>query len=157
MADGPRYAKTPKGVDEIALRRNNLRGTMRTMLILIDPAKSADQLRLQAAQLGAPTDFLAVMLRDGYVAPVGGERQNGASRPGGEDAIQLDAVKRFMHETLAAGPGNRDAPLRARLERCTKPAEVRALVPEYEKAIAAVSGDVEADLLGGRVRKLLGA
>src|SRR6266508_6491444 len=103
MADGPRYAKTPKGVDEIALRRNNLRGTMRTMLILIDPAKSADQLRLQAAQLGAPTDFLAVMLRDGYVAPVGGERQNGASRPGGEDAIQLDAVKRFMHETLAAG------------------------------------------------------
>jgi hypothetical protein len=74
MADGPRYAKTLKGIEEITLRRNNLRGTMRTMLILIDPSKSADQLRMQAAQLGAPADFLSVMVRDGYVAAVGAER-----------------------------------------------------------------------------------
>ena len=70
MADEVRYAKTEKGVHEIAQRRNNLRGKMRMMLILIDRSKTADQLRMQAAQLGVPSDFLATMVRAGYIAPV---------------------------------------------------------------------------------------
>ena len=41
MASALHYAKTTKGVEEIGQRRKNLRGKMRTMLILIDRAKSA--------------------------------------------------------------------------------------------------------------------
>ena len=70
MADEVRYAKTEKGMQEIAQRRTNLRGKIRMMLILIDPSKTGDQLRTQAAQLGVPPDFLATMEHEGYIAPV---------------------------------------------------------------------------------------
>ena len=65
-----RYAKTEKGADEIVLRRNNLPGKLRIMLILVDPTKTEDQLRVHAARIGAPSDFLEVMLRHGYIAPI---------------------------------------------------------------------------------------
>jgi hypothetical protein len=72
VADSTRFAKTEKGADEISNRRNNLRGKMRTMLILIDARKTADELRDQAGKLGVPPDFLETMVHDGYIAPVGG-------------------------------------------------------------------------------------
>jgi hypothetical protein len=68
--DGGRYAKTEKGADEIVLRRNNLPGKLRIMLILVDPTKTAEQLRVHAARIGAPPDFLEIMLRHGYIAPI---------------------------------------------------------------------------------------
>lgn len=71
MADGVRYAKTDKGADEIGQRRHNLRGKLRAMLILVDPAKTADQLRSQAARIGVPPDALEMLVRDRYIAPVG--------------------------------------------------------------------------------------
>ena len=37
MADTTRYAKTEVGAAEISKRRKNLRGRMRTMLLLTDP------------------------------------------------------------------------------------------------------------------------
>src|SRR4029079_4410772 len=45
MADTTRYTKTEQGAIEISSRRKNLRGRERTMLILIDPSKTADELR----------------------------------------------------------------------------------------------------------------
>ena len=55
MADITRYAKTQAGVDEISQRRTNLRGKLRTMLILIDPTKTADELREQGVRVGGTT------------------------------------------------------------------------------------------------------
>ncbi len=71
MADAIRFAKTAKGVEAIRERRYDLRGKLRTMLILIDGTRSTEQLRTQAAVLGAPSDFLETLVHDGYVAPVG--------------------------------------------------------------------------------------
>lgn len=70
MDNGMRYAKTAKGLDEISHRRNNLSGKLRVMLILVDPTKTVDQLRLQAGRIGAPADCLEIMVRGGYIAPV---------------------------------------------------------------------------------------
>ncbi len=72
MMDTARYAKTDKGVDEIMARRNNLRGKLRTMLILTDPSKSVDALREQGLRVGVQPDFLELLAADGYIAPVGG-------------------------------------------------------------------------------------
>jgi hypothetical protein len=77
MTDGGRYAKTEKGADEIVLRRDNLPGKLRIMLILIDPTKTAEQLRIHAARIGAPPDFLEIMLRHGYIAPIGPKSAGG--------------------------------------------------------------------------------
>ena len=52
MAGTTRYAKTDKGMEEIRSRGKNLRGRLRTMLILIDPTKTGDELRASAAQIG---------------------------------------------------------------------------------------------------------
>ena len=70
MADITRYAKTQAGVDEISQRRTNLRGKLRTMLILIDPTKTADELREQGVRVGAPEDFLETLIGEGYIAPL---------------------------------------------------------------------------------------
>jgi len=39
-----RFARTEKGHGEIVEGRRNLRGKVRTLLFLIDPAKSAEQI-----------------------------------------------------------------------------------------------------------------
>lgn len=67
-----RDSKTEKGADEISQRRNNWRGKMRTVLMLIDPRRTADELRGHEAKLGVPAGFLQTMVHDGYIAPVGG-------------------------------------------------------------------------------------
>jgi hypothetical protein len=162
MADTVRFAKTEKGADEISQRRNNLRGRLRIMLILVDPTKTAEQLRVQAARIGAPSDFLETMQHDGYIVPVGPGTAVASDVPGVgrapvvvDESAQCAKAKTFMHDTLAAGLGPRASDLRAQVERCTTLAELAQLLPKYESAIAGVSGDVQAVMLVERLRKLL--
>src|SRR5436309_852504 len=135
MADDVRYGKTEKGADEILQRRNNLRGKMRMMLILVDPTKSVDQLRSQAAQIGVPPDFLETMVRDGYIAPLA---TGVAATPGPSAApVTLDEparvakAKTFMKNTLTAGMGPRASEFSARIDSCSTRAELAQLLPDY--------------------------
>jgi hypothetical protein len=163
MSEPLRYTKTEKGTDEIGQRRNNLRGKMRMMLILVDPAKTADQLRWQAAQIGLPTDFLDTLVRDGYIAPVRGRHPVpepalatvAAGSAHAEEGTRFVKAKSFMQQTLAAGLGGRAAEFAPRIDACATRAELKQLLPEYDRAIAAVSGPMEADMLVERLRKLL--
>jgi hypothetical protein len=162
MADNVRFAKTEKGADEIGQRRNNLRGKLRIMLILIDPTKSVEQLRLQAARIGAPPDFLETMQRDGYIVPVGSGTAAASDVPGAgrapvvvDESARFGKAKTFMQDTLAAGLGPQGSNLRAQIERCATRSELAHLLPKYESAIASVSGPIEADMLAVRLRKLL--
>ncbi len=66
-----RYAKTSKGRVEIDARQRNLPGKLRTMLILVDPSKSAAELRAQGARIGVAPDFLETLSTAGYIAPLG--------------------------------------------------------------------------------------
>jgi hypothetical protein len=162
MADNVRFAKTENGADEIGQRRNNLRRKLRIMLILIDPTKTVEQLRLQAARIGAPSDFLETMQRDGYIVPVGPGTAVESDVPGVgrapvmvDESAQFGKAKTFMQDTLTAGLGPRASNLLAQIERCATRVELAHLLPKYESAIAGASGPVEADMLVGRLRKLL--
>ena len=66
-----RFARTEKGHGEIVEGRRNLRGKVRTLLFLIDPAKSAEQVEQQAEQIGATYEQLAQLITDGYVVELG--------------------------------------------------------------------------------------
>jgi len=108
-----RYAKTPKGHDEISARRNNLRGKMRTMLILVDPSKPPGDLLDQGARIGVEPDFLDVLVRDGYVAPLTAANgsalpRNGTVRPLNGTAVVSDgglvAHSPVQHEASAGAP-----------------------------------------------------
>ncbi len=158
-----RYAKTRKGIDEIGQRQCNLTGKLRIMLILVDPSKTAEQLRMQGARIGAPADCLEAMAREGYIAPVGtavtgvatATRVNGTSVVA-NGSVQMGNAKTFMKQTLSAGVGPAASLLAARVERCATLGELSELMPEYRRAIANVAGDIQADLLALRVRRLLG-
>ena len=135
MADSIRYAKTPKGTDEIGNRRNNLRGKMRTMLILIDPRKSTDELRDQASKLGVPPNFLETLVHDGYIAPAGGAalpaEAAGIPLPDAPPAVDEFArfreAKTFMNESVVNALGIRAFVFTLRLERCANRADLAAL------------------------------
>ena len=64
-------------------------------------------------------------------------------------------AKTFMKNTLTAGMGPRASEFSARIDSCSTRAELAQLLPDYEKAIVSVSGDLEADMLADRLRKLL--
>jgi len=163
MENNVRYTKTTKGIDEIGRRQHNLTGKLRIMLILVDPSKSEDQLRMQATRIGAPADCLEAMVRDGYIVPVqtsatgvttGIPRLNGAPAIA-EGNARIGSAKAFMKQTLSAGLGPAASLLAARVERAATLGELAQLMPEYEKTVGNLSGNIEADLLALRLRRLL--
>jgi hypothetical protein len=66
-----RFARTEKGRTEIAQQRRNLRGKLRMVLFLVEPGKSLDEIREQAARIGAPDDAITQLVAEGYIAELG--------------------------------------------------------------------------------------
>src|SRR3954453_13458075 len=100
-----RFARTEKGHGEIVEGRRNLRGKVRTLLFLIDPAKSAEQIEQQAAQIGAAYEQLAQLITDGYVGEVDGGTAAPANDPSAgiaeiDEAGRFRIAKAFMNDTI---------------------------------------------------------
>jgi hypothetical protein len=164
MVSATRYAKTDKGLEEIRSRGKNLRGRLRTMLILIDPSKTDAELRQSAAQIGVEPDFLETLLRDGYVAPVGGAEPTGAEAAAAEPAqrvvtrdelARFRAAKAFINETIVDALGVRAFLFTLKLERCSTREELARLLPDYAKAIRKFRGESETRLIVERAKELL--
>ena len=157
MAD-IRYVKTEKGATEISKRRNNLRGRLRTMLILMDATKSAEDLRRQAERIGAPADFLEVLERDGYIAPLGRAGVPAAAPPlavAADEFSRFRAAKSFMNESIVDALGIRAFTFTLRLERCATRADLAELIPDYAKGLRKSLDEVETRVLVDRAQELL--
>jgi hypothetical protein len=159
MAGTTRFAKTDKGLEEIRSRGKNLRGRMRTMLILIDPSKTVDELRASAARIGVEPEFLDTLLRDGYVAAVAGtEGAPAAQAPrvvSRDELARFRAAKSFINETVVDALGVRAFLFTLKLERCSTREELAALLPDYAKSIRKFRGEAETRLLVERATELL--
>ena len=162
MAVTTRYAKTDKGLEEIRSRGKNLRGRLRTMLILIDPSKTDAELRTSAAQIGVEPEFLETLLRDGYVALVGGMDTAGSASGEAtprvvtrDELARFRAAKAFINETIVDALGVRAFLFTLKLERCSTRQDLAALLPDYEKAIRKFRGEAETKLLVERANELL--
>jgi hypothetical protein len=159
MTDTTRYEKTAMGVEEIRSRRKNLRGRERTLLILVDPSKTADELRASAARIGVPGDFLQTLVRDGYVVAVAGTEGDAAlptPRVVTKDEFgRFRAAKAFMNETAVDALGVRAFMFTLKLERCSTLPDLAKLLPDYAKAIAKGRGEAETRLLVDRAAELL--
>jgi hypothetical protein len=83
-----RFTRTEKGRAEIAQQRRNLRGKLRMVLFLVEPEKSLDEIRQQAARIGAPDDAITQLVAEGYIAEIGPKAPPVASVsvPGGDIA-----------------------------------------------------------------------
>jgi hypothetical protein len=156
MADS-RYVKTEKGATEISKRRNNLRGRLRTMLILMDASKTVEDLRRQAAQIGAPPDFLEVLERDGYIVSLSRALAHGQpQQPVAVDEFsRFRIAKSFMNETIVDTLGIRAFTFTLRLERCSMRADLVPLIPDYAKALRKSLDESETRVLVDRALELL--
>ena len=159
MTDTTRYAKTEKGAAELRSRGQSLRGRMRTMLILIDPSKTADELRASAAQIGVEPDFLATFMGDGYIAEVAGTASGTVAAPAREvskdELARFRAAKVFINETIVDALGVRAFLFTLKLERCSTRDDLAKLLPGYAKAIAKFRGEAETRLIVERAKELL--
>ena len=159
MAGTTRFAKTDKGLEEIRSRGRNLRGRLRTMLILIDPSKSGDELRASAAKIGVEPEFLETLLSDGYIVAVAGTESlpiERAPRAVTRDELaRFRAAKAFINETAVDALGIRAFLFTLKLERCSTRQDLAALLPDYEKAIRKFRGEAETRLLVDRANELL--
>ena len=162
MADARRYAKTEKGTEEIRSRGKNLRGRLRTMLILIDPTKTADELREQGVRVGAPEDFLETLIGEGYIAPLTLAAPASAATDApvptsvtSDELARFREAKTFMNETVVAALGIRAFMFTLRLERCSARADLGQLVPDYERALRKGVSEPEARAMADRLRELL--
>ena len=156
-----RLARTEKGHGEIVEGRRNLRGKVRTLLFLIDPAKSAEQIEQQASQIGATYEQLAQLIADGYVVEFG---TGTAVAANDEQAVSVGVIdevgrfriaKAFMNDTIVDTLGIRAFVFTLRLERCATRADLKALLPDYERSVMKKLGQSDATVLIERSRELL--
>ena len=153
-----RFARTEKGHGEIVQGRRNLRGKVRTLLFLIDPAKSAEQIEQQAAQIGAAYDDLFKLIADGYVVELGTATpaNDAIAGVGAIDEVgRFRIAKAFMNDTIVDALGIRAFVFTLRLERCATRADLKALLPDYEQSLAKRRQPWDATVLIERTRELL--
>jgi pyruvate/2-oxoglutarate dehydrogenase complex dihydrolipoamide acyltransferase (E2) component len=82
-----RFAKTEKGREEIRERKHGLQPRPRTLLVMIDGAKTADELVKAAARLGGGPEILQSLLKDGFIDEVAeGATVTPAAAPAPADA-----------------------------------------------------------------------
>ena len=159
MAGTTRFAKTDKGLEEIRSRGKNLRGRLRTMLILIDPSKTGDELRASAAKIGVEPEFLETLLSDGYIVVVAGTKsapvEQGSRVVTRDELARFRAAKAFINETAVDALGIRAFLFTLKLERCSTRQDLATLLPDYEKAIRKFRGEAETRLLVDRANELL--
>ena len=134
-----RYDKTEKGRDEIAQGRKNLRGKLRTVLFLVDGAKDVEAIQQQIAMIGAPVDAISLLATEGYIAPVGAPAANAAAAAQAapvDPTAAFRAARTFMNDTIVNARGIRAYTFTLKLERCAKPADLAALLPEFTEHLS---------------------
>lgn len=72
MNPAARFAKTEKGREEIRDRKYALQPRLRTLLVMIDGSKTADELVQAAKRLGGGQEILQELLKEGFIDEAGG-------------------------------------------------------------------------------------
>ena len=93
-----RFAKTEKGREEIRDRRYALQPRLRTLLVMIDGSKTADELVQAAKRLGGGPEVLQELLKEGFIDESGGD---GAPAPAAA-AAATEADREKLYAAKAA-------------------------------------------------------
>ncbi|MDE2371405.1 MAG: hypothetical protein KGN16_20720 [Burkholderiales bacterium] len=174
MDQAGHFAKTPAGVEEVRARSLKLPPRLRTMLVMIDGSTPTARLREAAATLGAPADFLQTLQDHGliewraapgpvtapqalYAAPSAATPAASAPRaPSSDEGARFLAAQKFMNESAVDALGLRAFFFTLKLERCYVLGDLRALLPEFAKAVTRGAGAEVARVVEARARELIG-
>ncbi|CAD5367262.1 conserved hypothetical protein [Rubrivivax sp. A210] len=159
------FAKTPAGSEEMRSRDRRLPQRLRTLLIMVDGTRTAAQLQAAAATIGAPDDAVQMLVDLGLIAAMAATRAAAPAVPAAAAAAALPTVdegerfrvtQKFMNDTAVDLLGFRAFLFTLKLEKCYTRADLLALMPDFNKALAKASGAEVARVLELRARELLG-
>lgn len=146
------YAKTPKGVAEVAARSGGLSLAARRVLIMVDGKRTVAELT-PLARPGEIEAILETLVAQGYVQPVNSaaERTSAAAEPGGTESgdelaeerpvATLEAVKRRAVRELSDRLGPDAEVMALRIEQCRTVDELRQRLHEAERLVAGILGE----------------
>lgn len=137
------FAKTPKGLDEVASKSGGLTPRIRRVLIMVDGKRTVDDLRgmLQADDL---QHTLGILEEDGYIAMAASSAPPEplpsitafGDLPATPDPIRLQQARNFMGNTLKAFVGALGtSSLLDRIENAETHADLRRYYDEWYHAI----------------------
>ncbi len=159
MSVGDVFKKTPLGVQEMKDRKLNLSHRLRCMLILVDGVHPVSELITEARKLAAPEDFVEqlcalglIVNRSGSVVATEAATET-AARP---EFDRFREAKDFMNSTIVDAIGIKSFFFTLKLERASTRADLKLLQPDYEKAISKGVGAEVAQVMVGRLQKMLG-
>lgn len=159
--------KTEAGQAELRTRAAGLAQRLRTLLIMVDGARTVAQLQSAAAQVGAPADALDQLLQAGLVAvrSAAPARSSSASRAAAnvappapataEASDRLRMARQYINDTIVDAVGVRAVFFTLKVERCYSADDLEALLPEFERLLSKARGASEAQLSVARARELL--
>ncbi len=158
--------KTSHGAEELRSRALGLKPRLRTVLVLVDGVLSVGQLEVVAASLGAPSDVLVALHRDGLVETRSALRAAMAPTPAAwvaaapaapvSDAERFRSTQKFMNDTVVDAIGLRAFLFTLKLEKCYTCADLQLLLPEFAAKTIKGNGDVAGRMLESRARQMLG-
>jgi hypothetical protein len=144
------YRKTPKGLSEITGRDRTVDRRLRPLLILVDGYRTATHIHSLIGGIGIREEDFDHLIEGGFIEaialPKAGPRPGTAANDPGDPAqgplIQKRSVvdrytdgKRYLTETAADRLGIWSFMFVLKLEKCSSPEDLLALVPEFEEAI----------------------
>lgn len=156
MRDNDIPVKTPAGMQEIGVRRFKLDARVRSLLIAIRGSQRAGDLKSQFQALGDVAGILGELESLGLIsaAPATNAPVLAPSTPAGGLA-PLQLAKQFMNESAVAVLGLRAFLFTLKLEHCYSAADLRALLPRYQRLLGKAKGRPFAEAMGERVEALL--
>lgn len=146
--------KTEAGQREVEERRRGLSSHARTVLIAINGARTVADLR---ESFRAFADFDPIMIRLLAEGLVQAQPQSAGEDASGAVAEEVLRAKQLMTESAAAALGLRGFTLTLKLERSYSAAELAALLPDFQRALAKARGAEFAEAIVARVGALLDA
>ena len=138
------YRKTDKGAAEVVANARNIDRRLRPLLILVDGHRTALSIYALISAIGIREEDFDQLEAGGYIEPLA---RPGAARAAGADSAAPPAArrsslerysdgKRYLCETVADKIGLMSYFFVLKVEKCSSVEELKALLPEFEKAIA---------------------
>lgn len=138
------FRKTAKGAAEIETRANRLSPRMRSMLILVDGKRDADDLRQMITQQADET--LRALAEQGFIEAVGetmravAESAAAAPPPPAAPAQDVNVVRKAAIRMLTEILGPTADTLAVRMEKARSMEELKPLLGQAAKLILAARG-----------------
>ncbi len=168
------YLKTALGSQEVVSKNLDLPHRLRCGLILVDGRQSAVDLQKEAKKLGAPEDFIEQLLalnliekKDVALVDLRLKSNAAAGKATGvppkpalnvaasDEYARFRAAKDFMTTTIVDSVGVRSFFFTLKMEKSSTLADLKALIPDYGKAMGKSMGDEVAQVMLDRLKTML--